>query len=93
MEQRGDSVLGSNWTVTRNSSDSKPSSSRKFALLDGRLESDRVKFCIQIPADGSQVKDCYDGIVKADRIEFIMTRFIGHPSQSPVNVRFTARRQ
>jgi hypothetical protein len=93
MEQRGDSVLGSNWTVTRNSSDSKPSSSRKFALLDGRLESDRVKFCIQIAAEGSQVKDCYDGIVKADRIEFIMTRFIGHPTQSPVNVRFTARRR
>jgi hypothetical protein len=92
MEQRGDSILGTNWTVTWDSSRPK-SRSQKFALLDGRLEGERVKFCIQLPMDGSQIKDCYDGIVKADRIEFVMTRNIGHPSQSPFNVRFSARRQ
>jgi len=85
-------VFGSNWVQ---------GGTGRFALLDGKIEEDRLKFCIQLPAqvrkgDGwgyTDYRECFDGIVARDEIRFIATNYIGHPSFSPETRTFTARRE
>jgi hypothetical protein len=94
FETRRGEVFGSNWVQ---------GGTGKFSLLDGKLEEDRLKFCIQLPAhvrksDGlgytdTTYRECFDGIVARDEIRFIATNYIGHPYYSPETRTFTARRE
>jgi hypothetical protein len=91
FETRRGELFGSNWIH---------GGPGKFALLDGKVEEDRLKFCIRLPiqlrkGDGweyTTYRECFDGIVARDEIRFIVTNYIDHPSASPETRTFTARR-
>ena len=83
FETRHGEVFGSNWFQ------GSQLRSAKYALLDGRIDEDRLKFCIQISRD----RECFDGIVERDEIRFISTTYVGDPSLSPKTRKFTVRRQ
>ena len=91
FETRRGEVYGSNWVE---------GGTGRFALLDGKVEEDRLKFCIRLPTqyrkgDGwehTTYRECFDGMVARDEIRFIVTNYIDHPTVSPQTRTFTARR-
>jgi hypothetical protein len=72
-----------------------------YGLLDGKMEGDRLKFCIQISdsvrkGEGWEYisfRECLDGIISGNEIHFISTGPIGHPTMSPQTEKLTARRK
>ena len=91
FETRRGEVFGSNWVE---------GGTGRFALLDGKVEEGRLKFCIRLPTqyrkgDGweyTTYRECFDGMVARDEIRFIVTNYIDHPALSPQTRTFTARR-
>ena len=82
--------------VVWDKSDSAPRKGEEFPLIDGRYKQGRVTFCFRMKEydEGKYhpFKYCYDGKVRGDRIEFMMTTNIDHPWAPERAVRFTARR-
>jgi hypothetical protein len=88
--RRGD-VFGSNWVE---------GGPQKFSIVDGKLDGDRLKFCVPLTqyawvGDGRKYvnfRECFDGLVDGDHIRFVATTYLGHPTMAPQSRKFSAER-
>jgi len=88
--RRGD-VFGSNWVE---------GGPQKFSIVDGKLDGDRLKFCVPLTqyawvGDGRKYvtfRECFDGLVDGDHIHFVATTYLGHPTMAPQSRKFSAER-